>query len=264
MNGDVSFNGNNLQTYNRSTKVGINTNAIEHTDLPEKFVQLFAIANADESAIPDINYTGKAITIRGTIHGSSQADLDNRIDTFKGYFNGKNKNLDIGYSSGTRRYIATVTAAPIPRQQKPLYAEFTVQFICKLPFGIDLSPTTLWAAKTAFTSATFTETPTISGNAPFQLPVFTITINSLTGEGDYIQIGNNNNNQDVLLFGLGLAASDVIVIDCAERLITLNGNEVDYYGTFIELEPGASSITYVDGFDSRSIDIEGEYTKRWL
>ena len=264
MNGDISFNTNNLQTYNPSTKVGIITNLIEHTSLPDKVATLYAMADANGSTIPSINYPTKKITIGGSIVGSTQADLDSRIDTFKGYFNGKEKNLDIAYGSSTRRYVATANAVSVIRKQKALFATFQIEFICTNPFGLDTSTTNLWTAKTGFTSATFTETPTVGGSAPYQLPIITITINSLTGAGDYVQISNDNNNQEMLIYGLGLSASDVIIIDCSQRTVTVNGTEVDYYGTFLELEPGANSITYTDGFTTRNVDVSAVYTKRWL
>lgn len=264
MNGDLTFNTNDLQTYDPATRTGINTNSINHTNLPDQVLALYAKADADGSTISAQNYPSKKVTIGGTIHGSSQADLDSRIDTFKGYFNGKDKNLDIAYGSGTRRYIATKNAISIERQQKALFATFQVEFICTNPFGLDTSTSNLWTAKTGFTSATFTETPTVGGTAPYQLPVFTITVNSLTGTGDYIQISNDNNGQEILIYGLGIAAGDVIVIDCENRTVTLNGTDADYYGTFLALEPGANSITYTDGFTTRSVDVSAVYTKRWL
>ena len=264
MNGDISYNSNDLQTYSPTTHVGILTNAIEHTSIPDKIMPLYALADADGSSIPSINYPSKKITISGAIKGSSQADLDSRIDTFKGYFTGKDKNLDIAYGASTRRYIATPNIVNVARQQNALFANFQIEFICTNPFGLDTSSTDLWAKKNNFTSATFTETPTVGGTAPFQLPVFTITLDAITGAGDYLLISNDNNGQEILLYGLGLANGDVIVIDCAERTVTINGNEVDFDGTFLELEPGANSITYTDGFTTRTVDVEATYVKRWL
>lgn len=104
----------------------------------------------------------------------------------------------------------------------------------------------------------------IEGNAPTMLPIFTITINALTGEGDYLQISNGNNNQEILIYGQGLSAADVVIIDCDKREVLLNGAEIDYYGTFLSLDPGTASITYTDGFTTRDVDVAGEYVKRWL
>lgn len=264
MNGDLTFNSNDLQTYSPTTDVGIITNVIDHTDGPDMLMGLYALADADGSSIPAINYPSKPVALAGAIKGSSQADLDNRIDTFKGYFTGKDKNLDIAYGSGTRRYIATAGVPKIQRKPRSFIAIFQVPITCTNPFGLDTSATDLWATKNNFTSATFTETPTVGGNAPFQLPVFTITIDAITGAGDYVMISNDNNNQEILIYGQGLTAGDVLVIDCVERTVTLNGEEIDYNGTFLELEPGANSITYTDGFTTRTVDVAASYTKRWL
>lgn len=263
MNGDISYNANNLQTYNRSTRVGINTNTINHTNIPDKVAELYAKADANGSNIPAINYPSKKVTISGTIHGSTQDDLDVRIDAFKAYFNAQNANLDIDYAGSTRRYIATANTVGIERQQKQLWAAFTIEFICTQPFGQDTSSTSI-ANSQNYTSSSLNVTPTIDGSAPYQLPVFTITIDAFTGAGDYLQISNDNNNQQILVYGLGLLAGDVIVIDSVNRKVTRNGTEVDYYGTFLELKPGANSITYTDGFTTRTVDIVGTYYKRWL
>lgn len=264
MDGSLTYNSNNLQTFDPSTGVGINTNSIKHTNIPESIAELYIKANANDSDVPDQEFPSKSISLGGTIHGSSQADLDDRIDTFKGYFVPRKKNLDIAYGSGTRRYtVLKANAVSIDRQDKAQFATFSVELICK-PFGFDTATTDLWAAKTGVTAATFTETPTVGGNAPYQLPIFTITINSFTGDGDYVQISNDNNNQEIVLYGLSLEADDVIIIDCEQRIVTVNGNEVDYYGTFLELEPGANSITYTDGFTTRNVDVSAVYTKRWM
>lgn len=263
MNGDITYNSNDLQTYSPATNVGIITNVIDHTSLPEKVAELYALADANGSAIPAINYPSKRITISGAIKGSSQSNLDVRIDEFKGYFNGKDKNLDIAYGGSTRRYIATANSISISRQQKALWANFTVEFICTQPFGTDTTTTSITNTLN-YTSATLNLTPTILGSAPYQLPIFTITIDALTGTGDYIQLSNDNNSQEMLIYGLGLTSGDVLVIDCANRFVTLNGDLVDYNGVFLELEPGANSITYTDGFTTRTVDIVASYYKRWL
>ena len=265
MNGNASFNNNDLNTYTPSAGVGFLINKIKHTDGPDAVYSLMQIANANRSDIPDLDSPSKIVTISGVIKGSSQADLDSRIDTFKGFFNGKKKNLDIDYAGSTRRYIATVPKdrIKIPRVDgTKLWTDFTVEFLCTEPFGLDTAPTSLFSVS-GHTSASYNATPTVGGNVEGQLPIFTITINTLTGAGDYVQISNDANSQAMLIIGQGLANGDVLIIDCEQRIVTLNGVEIDYAGTFLELVPGAASITYSDGFTTRSVDIDAEYTKRW-
>lgn len=265
MNGDASFNSNDLNTYTPSAGVGILINKIRHNDGPDTLYNLMAIANANHSSMGDVDSPSKTITIAGVIKGSSQADLDSRIDTFKGYFIGKNKNLDIAYGASTRRYIATVPLDHIKIDREDgsrLWAPFKVDAICTQPFGMDTTATVLFN-QAARTTIPYTATPTIGGNAEFQLPVFTITINTLTGTGDWVQISNDANGQTMLIIDQGLVNGDVIVIDCAQRIVTLNDVQIDYNGVFIELPPGASSISYTDGFATRNVDLYGEYYKRW-
>jgi hypothetical protein len=265
MNGDIAFNANSLQTYNPTTSVGIIVDSIGHESTPEKSLDVYTVANANKSAIAgDPEFVKKNIPVTGTIIGSSVADLAARVDAFKALFNGKDKNLDIGYAGTTRRYIATADNSPsfTPNPGKR-WIKFAINFLCADPFGRDISATTLWTTKTGFTAATFTEAMTVGGSAPYQLPVFTITLTAISGAGDYVLISNDNNNQEILLYGLGLVAGDVIVIDCVARKVTVNGIEVDYYGTFLELEPGSNSITYTDGFTTRTVTVAANYVKRW-
>lgn len=263
MDGGLTYNTNDLQTFNPATQTGINTNVIKHTDIPESVAELYIVANANDSEVPDNEYPSRRIILGGSIHGSSQADLDNRIDAFKGYFAQRYKDLDIEYGSGTRRYVVMkANALGVERKDRALFATFSIELLCK-PFGIDTSPTVI-LNETGYTSASKTITPTIGGSAPFQLPVFTIQINSLTGAGDFIQITNNDNGQGMLIYGLGLVGGDVLEIDSVLKEVRLNGGEVDYNGSFIELEPGSASVTITDGFTTRNIDYDGDYNKRWL
>lgn len=262
MNGAASFNGNSLNTYNPVTHTGIILNEINHTSQPNQSTPLFVVADANRSAIPTITYDNKNITLSGSLAATTEAALDDLIDTFKGYFNGKDKVLSIAYGSGNRLYTATKNALSITRQNTAKFANFEVSFICTDPFGRDAAATTITNTLN-HTSAMLTVTPTIAGSAPVQYPIITITIDALTGTGDYVQITNNNNDQQMLLYGFTLTAGTVIVIDAFKRTVTINGFEVDYRGTFLELEPGAASITYTDGFTTRTVDILIQYYKRW-
>lgn len=262
MNGVLTYNTNSLQTFNRSTRVGINTNVIKHTDIPASVADLYVVANANDSDVPESEDVSKAIQLGGTIHGSTQADLDDRIDAFKAIFALRYKNLDITYGSGTRRYtVMKVNAMGVDRQDKALFAKFSVELLCK-PYGIDTTPTNI-LSQTAYTTATKTITPTIGGSAPFQLPVFTFTLTTITGAGDYIQITNNLTGQQMLIYGLGLTSGDVVVVDCVLKEVRVNGTVVDFNGTFLEMALGANDITITDGFTTRSINMNGEYNKRW-
>ena len=135
----VSFGGNSLQT------TSIITNSIGHYDSPVVDAKLIALAHANASTIPYLSYPNKTITIAGKLYVSGNvATMDALIDTFKGYLTGLNKNLDISYNSGTRRYIATMNKTTITRPNDYIGADFSVDFLCTNPFGQDTASTNLF------------------------------------------------------------------------------------------------------------------------
>lgn len=264
MNGTVSYNANSLNSYSPSTRVGIGiaNEGIDVTSLPDKVTPIFPLAANDGNVASRATYPLKRITVNGFIAGNSQDNLDSRIDDFKAFFNQDGKDLDIYYNGATRRYVAVVEGVPVVRRDRGLFATFTVTFICQ-PFGSDTAATTLFSELNHATSA-YTATPTILGTAPIQLPIITITIDALTGAGDFIQVSNDLNNQTMLIYGFGLQAGDVIVINSITKVVTINGVQVEANGSFPTLTLGASSISYSDGFTTRQVDIVASYYKRYL
>lgn len=236
---------------------------IDHYSLPTKDVPLYALAFANKSSIPWTNYPSKGIRVDGYIFCDTDDSLEAKIDLFKSYLTAQDANLDIDYDSTVRRYIATVNRCDIKRTISSKAANFTLEFICTQPFGVETTSTEL-VDEPAYTSATDTYPLTIEGTAPFQYPIITITLNTVTGTDGYVQISNDNNGQEMLIYGADLVDDDVIIIDTFNRTVTVNGNPVDYLGTFLELERGSQSITYTDGFATRNVDIYIEYYKRYL
>lgn len=254
---NVAFDANDLQTAN------IVTAEIQHGSIPRKDAKMYAFAHANRSAIPFINYPSRTVVLRGKVLGSSIADLDSRLDTFRGYFVGKDKNLDIDYNGSTRRYIATLSGLSIERPGNLAYANFVAEFECTHPFGQNTSASTA-NSESGLTAGTDTFSHTYLGSAPFQLPVITITINSVTGGGGHISVVNDDNDQGITVVGQTFVATDVLVIDCDQRIVTLNGDEIDYLGAFIELPPGLQQLNYEDGFSARNFDITITYNPLWL
>jgi hypothetical protein len=263
MTGAITFDSNSLQTFLASTNVGIITEDQNFSDIPVKDMPLYALANSNRSVITNIDYPNKAITIVGAIIGSSIANLDSRVDDFKAALRGKNKNLDINYNGVSRRFIASANSISVIRKGKQLFARFTVQFVCTEPFGMDTSDTTALSAS-ARTSNSYADLYTFLGTAPYQLPVVTITINSVTGGNTYLSFGNANTGQSVNITGVTFQAGDVLVIDCYNRTVKLNGLPQDYTGAIPEFEPGAQSFNYADGFTTRNFNINIVYKKLYL
>lgn len=165
----ITFDGNNLQT-----SVYTTSDIDGHDGLPQKNANAYALAHANKSVLPFVNYPARQITIKGNIKGTSISDAESKIDTFKSYFNKKEGNLDIGFAGGTRRFIATVIGLQVDRPQGLTTADYTIVFNCTYPFGTNTSVSSLLTASANTVSPT-NFAPTFQGNCPYQLPVITLT-----------------------------------------------------------------------------------------
>jgi tail protein len=253
----ISFAGNSLQTSN------IITTDIQHAGLPTKKAQYYALSHANASYLPFVEYPTKPITISGTLNSDNIADMDALIDTFNTYFTAQDQNLDIGYNGTTRRYICTATSMQITRPGGLAWANFSVGFTCSNPFGMDTSSTTLLSAS-GRTLGLYTDTETFGGTAPFQLPIITITLTAVSDAGGgYITYGNNTTGQ-VIAVNRTWANGDVLVIDCTQNTVTVNGVAVNFSGAFPQFAPGSQVLGYADSFASRTFTISVTYTKLYF
>jgi hypothetical protein len=252
----ISFDGHDLQTANIASQV------IPHESGPDKTMEAFALAHANLSVIPFIDYPSKTIILAGEIVGSSITDLDSRIDSFKSYFNNAGANLDIGWAGSTRRYIATAKEPIINRDGGLAHANFTVVFMCTTPFGMDTSTTPIVNA-TGRTLSGYSDNFTVAASAPEQLPVITYTLTAFTGTNPLsVTFGNSANGQS-LVINRTWTAGDVVVIDCGAKTVKINGVLFDASGAFPVFGSGAQTITYTDGFTTRTFNVNIVYTARY-
>ena len=253
----VTFNTNSLQNS------FIATSDIKHENIGTKIAIPYILAHANGTAIPFTEFSNKMITLAGTIVGAGVSDTDQKLDTFRGYFNGTG-NLDIGYGGGTRRYNCVCLDIQIDRPNGLSYANFNVTLMCLGGFGQDITAQTP-VAVTAQTTSPRTDSITVIGSAPQQYPVATITLNSFTGSGaQTMSFGNNANGQQINVTRSTWTAGDIVQIDCVNHQVLVNGNPVDFTGAFVELPPGAQSIAYSDTFSARNYNYNVSYYPRYL
>jgi hypothetical protein len=250
---NITYDGNGMQTDH------IFTQDIDDASDPSKNAKMFPKGHYNGSSIPNINYPDKKIPVSGTIIGDNVADLDLRIDAFKAFFNGQDRNLDIDYAGSTRRYIATANTVTIKRPGGFLYANFSIEFECTQPFGQDVN-TTAAASATGVTTATASYVYTFLGSSPVQRTVATITLTAVSSAGSQtMSFGNNNNGQQITVTRSTWATGDVVQVDSVLKQVTVNGIVVDYIGSFPEFKPGSGSMGYSDSFTSRTYNISVVY-----
>lgn len=253
----LTYDSNSLQTAN------IVTEDIDHFDLPAKDAKAYGLAHANRSKIPFVSYPSKIIKITGTLSDTSISAVDTLVDTFKGYFIGQDKNLDIDYAGSTRRYIATVNSISIKRPGGLAWATFEVEFICTLPFGETTANTTILNVS-GRTNSSYSDNYTFAGNAPTQWPVFTVTYTALSANAtDTVIIANDTTGQAISVTRAWLV-NDVLEIDVVNKTVKVNGTPVDFSGAFPEFAPGAQTIDYSDTFISRTFSYNIVYNKLYL
>lgn len=253
-----TYDGNNLQTDN------IIISLIDHESTPTKNAVLYALAHANKSVIPYINYPNRIVKIAGKVTAASIAALDTALDTFKSYFNGQDKYLDVGYGGGLRRYIATTdTPVIIDRPGGLAFANFAIEFVCTIPFGLDISATAALAA-TGRTSGVYNDNYTFLGSAPYQLPIVTLTMTTIPDADSRQIIWGNGNNGQVIAINRIFTSGDIVIIDCVEKTVTVNGLPVAFTGGFPAFPLGAQVFQYSDTFTSRTFDVGVSYLKRFM
>lgn len=258
MSTNATFNTNDIQT------TSIILSAIEHESMPDYTAKLYEIAHGNKSVIPYTTHPSKSITLRGTLVASSISALDTLIDTFKGYFKGRDKNLDIDYAGGTRRYVCTLRQAiRIQREGGLAFAKFNVELVATEPFGKDTSNTTI-VSETGNTAGLYTDTYTFLGNAPIQYPVFTVTLTALTGGTAKTIILSNDSTGQAISITRTWVVDDVLVVNTFDNTVKVNDVEVDFTGAFPTFEPGEHDITYSDDLTTRTFDYSVVYAKRYL
>lgn len=252
---NITYNGLNI-----NDQTNYWTEDLQHELPPKSEVNLQKLARTNESVILRKGYGIRTIKIIIIVEDSSLEAMDARMDTLKQAIESKDKNLDIDYSSGTRRYICSGFIENVDRN--PRWARVTIRLECYKAFGEDTSNTT--ESFTGKTTSPYTDDIAIGGTAAAK-PDITITINSLTFTGSkYIQIKNTDTGDYIRVTKDDWAASDVIAIYSGESIVTVNGNVTQYLGIMPIWNPGTNNWEYTDEFSARNVDIDFAYKKKWL
>ena len=232
----ITYDGTNILDNIQKTRL------IQHESVADFNINILKPSRADGTIFIDEFIDTKEIVIEGIIQGTSQDNLEQNIDTFNELMNRRNKNLDISYAGGTRRYVC------IPQEIKYnrdyfhlLFVPFRVVMLVPEGIGKDTSVTTL-TAKT-LTAVTTTETITFAGSADPK-PIIRILINA-RGNGDVVRIENTDNSEyiDVLLDGM--SSSDYIDINLEDFTVLKNGlTNVIYSGKFPKIKAGNNNLKY--------------------
>jgi hypothetical protein len=249
----ITYNSYNLQT---SSIVMTN---LEFQTIG-KDLSITRISTTDINKFVESYVSNKNIVYTGYIKGTNDSDAEAKLDELKQsiVINGV-ADLDIGYAGGVRRYRAVVQNIEVTGETPALdVKDITITFATVEPLGFD---TTSQVINYLGETGSPTKTITFSGTY-YALPTYTITVdteNNLTG----ISIKSVETNQEIII-QQNYNAGDVVEVNTRDKIVSYNGNSVDYFGIFPLVNQGLNNITFSATSTSHTIDIEIEYIPRYL
>lgn len=231
---------------------------VVHEDTPPYEQQFISFARQRGGVVVSNYQKSKTITITGIIKGTTKADLEARVDTFKELISRPNKNLDLDYGSGTRRYVVVVNSVKIDRDYYSLsYAEYEVSFLCQSGVGVD--PNRITIQRTGITAPVSVQDFVIEGSATPD-PNLTVYVAGGTISNIGVMI-----NGDKVSISESLGWAYAVIFNFGNRKVTVNGTEVEYTGFFPRFKPNATNSVQVEvtgvGFQ---YELTLEYYKTYL
>lgn len=225
---------------------------VKHESAPDREVMALVPAREDGEVLVSERYGRKVIPLRGILVGTSQADLESKVDAFKELFSRLERNLDVDWNGSTRRYVATCTRHEFDRDHFNVgYVPWTAEFTVLSGEGKDVSSTTARNAGVTLTTPA-TDSFTLSGSKPPR-PVIRLTGNSWsTSEVKGVEYRNNDTGERIILTKNALWASNSVVeFDCdAKRVRHDIGQalaEGNFYGVFPKFRIGSNSVRITAG-----------------
>ncbi len=242
-----------------------NPRFIQHESAPERDVQTLAPARGDGDVLVTERYGQKRIQLRGTLSAASAAALDAAIDAMKELFSRREKNLDLDFAGGTRRYVATCTQHAFARDYYNIDAvPWTAEFVVVSGEGSDTASTALKTSSNQLTAAAHGAATDILTFAGTKAPRPVITLEGSTDGGGgqqwaaYVK-GLRYRNADtgeelrVVVDGTWLGSGQKrIIIDCNARKVyetitTGTQREAFWSGVFPTFKIGANNVSITPG-----------------
>lgn len=255
----ITFDNSSLQS------TTIKTQEAEHESIDGKDVNIQRFGNRDGGKIVNVVFPPKTITLNGVITGTSIDNLEANIDAFKEVLNRREKNLDIAYASGTRRFKASCKQLKIIRQHYHVtFAEWQAVFvITNPPFGTGLDTSSAEFTGVGTNFGTFYGTFTAQGTkAP--MPTIRMNINGHSGMTK-VQFTNTTTGGSITVEPVGgFTAGDILLINTDDYTVTINGTAVDYTGSFPEFAQGDNDFKRVIWSTYHSVDLKIIYRPLYL
>jgi len=228
---DIVFDGYSLQN------TQIITEKVNYDELGNIELNSFNYPRDDGGGVLNKYYRGHTITLQATIKSTNADDFNDLIDDIKKNLKTTSWYLDIRVNDEIRRIKATVTKMNFQRDHYHItFCPLTVTFIALEPFFYAYSPQSF-----AYTGRTgsFSEEITHRGTADSEPAVYFVFSAGTTVTA--VQFSNPDGT--ILTITTALTTNDILIIDCANKVVTKNGVEIDYTWVFLSMTPGSNPFT---------------------
>jgi hypothetical protein len=221
---------------------------VKHETVADRTLQTLPLAREDGDVLIAERYGTKRILVQGTLTGSSQADLESKIETFTELFSRPEKNLDIDWNGGTLRYVATCTRHEFDRDHFHIsIVPWSAEFVVVSGEGKATSTTTA-ASGASVSCLPGTTNFSLLGSKP---PRPTITLGDLDASVvgfRGVEYKNTNNGERLVITYPGSWGDDrTITIDCDGK--TVQGNvfdgvtkDLNFAGVFPHFQIGTNNV----------------------
>lgn len=255
----ISFNNYSLQSASYRTRT------MQHTNQPNKFVQMESRARADGFNIVNVRYQTRTIEVEGMLSAADRASLVALIDTMKLNLNGVSGNLDIAYGNETRRYFATVQSLDLPEDFYNITSvPYKIIFVCADPFGY---PTSSGIASIPGVTTMLKDlVVTVSGSINSD-PVLFVTINSGTVGMNLVTFSNELTGEVIIISKPNAAVfnqGDILIINSRTKQVQINGSGLDYTGRFPTMNPPSAQLRVAIQGSQVNYDLVVRYLPAYL
>lgn len=253
----IEFDGYGLQN------TAIISELILTDSAPSRDVVSFKTPRRDGGGILAADFAGRSVVVRGIIKAASASALATAMDTFKKRVCKQEKNLDINLNDTVRRCTATLVNPQSIFGRRQGYhitdCPFDLEFLSMDPFFKEVDYTA--SSELSKTDLSLNKDVVNQGSWKSDLDMVIIvdaatSITALTV--------TNNTNDDALTITENINAGDVIRIMGSTKSVTINGTEVEYSGTFPELETGDNSLTFAWTGTSLTWNLTVKHKKTYL
>lgn len=258
---NVFFNSVDL-----ASLAGVSITKVQFHNRPKRSTNRKKLARADGSRLINSEFDTKVITVEGVINGATKPIFEQNRDQFFKYIGPLEATFSVQQSGETRNYQASVDETNWTQEPIGTFGMFTIGFVCSYPFSESTGYiTALNSTGNTLYSLSKTFNAPIAGTYKCQPRIsITVTSQSTVNVADTITITNPADGKSMSITRLW-ANGDIAIMDSSAHTVKVNGTDTDFSGVFLEFQPGANYINYLDTFSvSRSVGIRVEYKKRDL